>query len=89
MGTSAGWRSVLLERLAARDGGLCQICGRKLDRRIKNKRSPWLVTVDHIIPVSRGGGGQVSNLRLAHRQCNQDRGNTPIQRKSPIREVCA
>ncbi len=31
-------------------------------------------TVDHIVPVSSGGGHERSNLRAAHRRCNARRG---------------
>lgn len=78
MFTRSGWRSQRLARLAARDGLTCQICGGALSQFVKDARHPLFVTVDHIIPVSRGGGGQMSNLRLTHLRCNQERGNIPI-----------
>ena len=37
--------------------------------------SPAVGTVDHVVPRSRGGGSEPSNLRLAHRRCNGARGH--------------
>ncbi len=42
-----------------RDGGCCRICG-----------STHATQVDHIIPPSRGGTNESSNLRLLCRSCN-------------------
>lgn len=33
-------------------------------------------TVDHKIPLSRGGSNRMDNLQLAHEQCNLDKGNS-------------
>lgn len=33
------------------------------------------MTVDHVIPVSLGGGNNLKNLRPAHASCNERRGN--------------
>ena len=42
----------------------CSLCG-----------EPGATTVDHIIPVSRGGTGAITNLRPAHLKCNSGRGD--------------
>jgi 5-methylcytosine-specific restriction endonuclease McrA len=42
----------------------CAICG-----------LPGADSVDHIIPVSRGGHDGLDNLRPAHSKCNGQRGN--------------
>jgi len=55
--------SVLLER----DRGLCGICGKKVKR--------GDVSLDHILPVSRGGPHTYANVRVAHLRCNMLRGN--------------
>jgi len=53
-----------------RDGNTCQYCGRKM-RREK-------LTIDHIVPRSRGGGDSWSNLVLACLECNaRKRNKTP------------
>lgn len=59
--------TVLLSVLIERDGARCQICGRT------QGADEW--TVDHVLPVSRGGAHTYVNCRLAHRSCNTRRGN--------------
>ena len=56
-----------------RDGGRCHICGKRVAR---NKMS-----LDHLIPVARGGDHVALNVRLAHLSCNVKRGpgRTPAQ----------
>jgi 5-methylcytosine-specific restriction endonuclease McrA len=46
-----------------------------VDRRI-NIDHPKRATFDHIHPKSRGGGNEPTNLRLAHKRCNERRGST-------------
>lgn len=49
---------------------ICSICGRPVDKTLKYP-DPNSATVDHIIPVSRGGHpSDLSNLQLAHLKCN-------------------
>ena len=42
----------------------CALCG-----------DPGADTVDHILPVSKGGTAALENLRPAHRKCNSARGD--------------
>lgn len=39
-------------------------------------RHPWHATIDHVIPRSKGGPNDRSNLVLACFACNQSRGDT-------------
>lgn len=53
-----------------RDGGkLCWYCEKPFG-------PTRLRTVDHILPLSKGGSNKVKNLRLACYQCNKARGNS-------------
>lgn len=53
-----------------RDGHVCQYCGQTPGRK--------LLTVDHVIPRSRGGPEEWPNLVTACKGCNQKKGsNTP------------
>lgn len=53
----------------------CHYCGTRL--------TPMTATVDHVIPRSKGGTNELSNLVLACRKCNQAKGNKmPEQFKS-------
>ena len=49
----------------------CAICGRPVNFD-KVFPDPWSATLDHIIPVSKGGApADIENLQLAHLQCNR------------------
>ena len=66
-------RGLLLTRLLARDGDKCALCGLTLDRHLRDELHPDYVTLDHIVPHSSGGADDFSNLRLAHKRCNETR----------------
>ena len=52
---------------------ICGICGKPVDFSYKNPH-PLAPTVDHIIPVAKGGHPtDISNLQLAHRCCNRQK----------------
>lgn len=59
--------------------GLCALCGDAMPASrwktphagVWKKLRP---TVDHVRPVSRGGGNDVVNLQLAHAICNKRKG---------------
>lgn len=53
----------------------CHICGQPVDKTLP-AGNPWSAEVDELIPVSRGGSPyDFSNVALAHRICNELRGN--------------
>ena len=54
-------------RIMQRDGLLCRLCGHP----IKGSSD---VEMDHIIPRSRGGASDDSNLQIAHGFCNRVKG---------------
>lgn len=70
------WR--LVTKLMSRDGPRCSICRVLLERRALDSTHPNYITFDHIVPRSRGGTDAHSNLRLAHKACNELRGNDPL-----------
>jgi 5-methylcytosine-specific restriction endonuclease McrA len=49
-------------------GNYCCWCGKQMK---KSER-----TIEHLIPKSRGGSNNISNLRLACFTCNNSRGNS-------------
>ena len=68
---------VSIRVLFKRDGGRCQICGKKLN--IKNKVPHRLApTRDHIIPASKGGETSYKNMQLACFMCNSLKGNRAV-----------
>lgn len=54
-----------VEEIIRRDRGRCQICSKPVARRD--------VSIDHILPIARGGTHEPRNVRLAHRRCNSAR----------------
>jgi 5-methylcytosine-specific restriction endonuclease McrA len=57
-----------------RDGWVCQLCGKPVDKALKGTRSPGAPTLDHIIPLSKGGSHTYGNVQLAHWTCNAAKG---------------
>jgi hypothetical protein len=56
-------RDALLITLIERDGYSCRICGSEND-----------ITIDHIVPVIKGGKNYLDNLQLLCRSCNSRKG---------------
>ncbi|WP_430497854.1 HNH endonuclease [Micromonospora trifolii] len=52
----------------------CHICGEPIDWEADHL-DPRSLVVDHIVPVSRGGTHDRSNVAAAHRACNLAKGN--------------
>ena len=61
-------RQFIKRQLIARDGAVCAICGKP----ITNMKD---CTIDHIVPISKGGQTTVDNCQLAHFKCNVMKGN--------------
>ena len=58
---------------------ICGICGKPVDFSYKNPH-PLAPTVDHIIPVSKGGHpSDIANLQLAHRCCNRAKADSLLE----------
>lgn len=68
-------RGILITRLMSRDGMNCMKCKKPLSRKIVDPNDYGYITIDHIIPQSRGGQDIIQNKQLMHRKCNQDKGN--------------
>lgn len=62
---SSEWKLIRLQ-IAARDGLVCHYC------RVTVKPSSF--TVDHIVPVTKGGTDNLSNLVACCRSCNSKKG---------------
>lgn len=65
-------KDVTLKKVIQRDNGICQICGRPVDIEDKGDRCVGALypSIDHIIPLSKGGGHTWDNVQLAHMICN-------------------
>lgn len=66
--------SVVLAEIAERDGWTCHVCSRPVHMDVPwpNPASPSL---DHVIPLCRGGLHDPSNVRLTHLRCNLVKGS--------------
>jgi 5-methylcytosine-specific restriction endonuclease McrA len=63
-----------------RDQSECQYCGKEQDGK--------LMTIDHILPKSRGGKNTWENLVVACKKCNQRKGNkTPLEAGMKLRRI--
>lgn len=62
-------------RVYERDKWICHICGGRVNRRASTYAKDG-ATLDHVIPVSRGGSHTYDNVKLAHRGCNASKGNS-------------
>lgn len=66
--------SVMASHVLDRDGWICQICKEPIDASdvYPHPRSPSL---DHVVPISRGGGHTPDNCQAAHLGCNSRKKN--------------
>jgi 5-methylcytosine-specific restriction endonuclease McrA len=55
-----------------RDGYRCRICGGKTRGKHPNPKAP---TIDHIVPLSKGGDHSYLNVQCAHWDCNTRKGD--------------
>lgn len=68
------------EEVYRRSGGTCEICGKPISR--------FQYSIDHIIPLSRGGTNNIDNLRAVHPTCNKLKGNfTDVEMKKVVTNV--
>ena len=65
---------VVLAKIAERDGWKCGICGKHV-RGSLTYPHPLSKSLDHVIPLSRGGAHSPENAQLAHLRCNVRKGN--------------
>lgn len=69
-------KDITLAGLYKRDIGVCYLCGKKCnpdDYTVVNGTmiaGDWYPSIDHVIPISKGGNHAWNNIRLAHRVCN-------------------
>jgi 5-methylcytosine-specific restriction endonuclease McrA len=80
--------NITLDKLINRDKNVCHICGGKCDKKdyeiingnfIAGNSYP---SIDHVVPVSKGGTHTWDNIRLAHHYCNAIKNNNMIYENS-------
>lgn len=68
------WKPYVDRDIFERDGWICQLCQQPVDRRAR-RTHPDGATIDHTVPLSRGGADEPANVVTAHWRCNRDKGN--------------
>lgn len=74
-------RNITLTAVIERDNGICYLCGKRVDETDYIVRNEAVVcgnlypSIDHVIPLSKGGKHSWGNVRLAHRVCNSVKGD--------------
>lgn len=69
--------SVTLEKLYKRDKGICYLCNKQTDYKhyIRTEENHFIAldnypSIDHVLPIAKGGLHRWDNVKLAHRRCN-------------------
>lgn len=70
-------------RLIARGRPPCHLCGKEIDYAASHLE-PLSFTIDHVIPINKGGQDTLENLAAAHRRCNLRKGDGPREVKAGI-----
>jgi len=65
-------------QVLARDRWTCQLCGAKTPERLRGTTDRFAPEIDHIVPISKGGGHTKENTQCACRQCNSTKGSKPL-----------
>ncbi len=68
-----GIEPVSLEAVWERDGGICHICGKRIDPKLEYP-DPMSKSLDHLQPISDGGPHAEWNVAYTHLRCNARRG---------------
>jgi hypothetical protein len=74
-------------KVFARDGWLCQMCGKKTPMNRRGSLMSNAPELDHRIPISKGGPHVYSNLQCLCRACNARKSNKYIPSQLPLFEV--
>ena len=71
------YTDITLEKLFKRDGGVCYLCGRLCDwnDKIDGNAGNSYPSIDHVIPLAKGGTHTWRNIKLACRKCNWEKGD--------------
>lgn len=73
VGTALADRPVILADIRERDKNRCHLCRKRVSS--KPYPHPLSASLDHVIPLSLDGQHVPENVRLAHLQCNVEKGN--------------
>jgi len=63
-------------RIIAQGQPPCALCGGEINYNAESHLDPHSFTIDHVIPIDKGGADVIENLQAAHRSCNRMKSNT-------------
>jgi hypothetical protein len=66
-----------------RDRFMCWLCGKKIKSSLRYP-DPKSITLDHLIPLSKGGSHTRENVRSAHLECNCKKRNNFIEYQTEL-----
>lgn len=76
---------ISLDRLVSKHKGICYLCNDKVDKEDyrTTKEGHFIAgdtypSVDHVIPISKGGTHTWDNVKLAHRRCNYIKSDSKV-----------
>lgn len=69
----------IVNKLIEQNGPVCYLC-------LNTFNSKKDITLDHIIPKSKGGAYDIHNLRLAHEKCNHAKKNLSLEEYVALQE---
>lgn len=79
-------KDITVRGLYRRDAGVCHICGGRCNPEDYTVRGgafiagDWYPSIDHVVPLAKGGSHSWDNVKLAHRRCNTlKRDNLAVQ----------
>lgn len=73
------------EQVRARDGDDCWRCGHPMVFDPRHPNAGRAATVEHVMPLSKGGTWALDNLRLCHVGCNRHLADRDPEQKERMR----
>lgn len=67
--------------------GMCSLCGLRIPNYIASSSHPLFGTIDHVIPLSRGGKNTAENRKPAHQLCNRMKGNANPPTEERVKQM--
>lgn len=66
--------TIIYDKVFNDNGCVCHLCGEPIDMSLRFPHS-MSATIDHVVPLSKGGTHTYDNIRPAHLSCNSRKGN--------------
>ena len=73
--------NISIERLLKRDGHTCYLCGEVVNTTVDTNDDCY-PSIEHIIPISKGGTHTWGNVKIAHRYCNSIKSDKIVENET-------